>query len=52
MQDLERENARLKKLVVNLALDKAILQKASKLSFQAPPVAVRLVSRSVACCRG
>jgi len=47
MKDPERENARLKKLVADLALDKAILQEASKLSFQAPPVAVRRSSRSV-----
>ena len=33
MKDLERENARLKKLVADLALDKAILQEASKLTF-------------------
>jgi putative transposase len=33
MKDLERENARLKKLVADLALDKAILQEASKLNF-------------------
>ncbi len=32
-EHLERENAQLKKLVTDLALDKAILQKASKLSF-------------------
>ena len=30
---LREENARLKKLVADLALDKAILQEASKLSF-------------------
>ena len=33
MKDLERENAQLKKLVADLALDKAILQEASKLTF-------------------
>ena len=33
MKDLERENARLKRLVADLALDKAILQEASKLTF-------------------
>jgi putative transposase len=33
MKDLERENTRLKKLVADLALDKAILQEASKLTF-------------------
>jgi putative transposase len=33
MKGLERENARLKKLVADLALDKAILQEASKLNF-------------------
>lgn len=33
MKDLERENAQLKKLVADLALDKAILQGASKLTF-------------------
>lgn len=33
MKDLERENVRLKKLMADLALDKAILQEASKLSF-------------------
>ncbi|API61585.1 transposase [Sphingobium sp. GW456-12-10-14-TSB1] len=33
MKDLERQNARLKKLVADLALDKAILQEASKLTF-------------------
>lgn len=33
MEDLERENARLKRLVADLALDKAILQEASKLAF-------------------
>ncbi len=32
-EDPERENARLKKLVADLALDKAILQEASKLNF-------------------
>lgn len=31
--DLERENAQLEKLVADLALDKAILQEASKLTF-------------------
>ena len=33
MKDLERENVRLNKLVADLALDKAILQEASKLIF-------------------
>jgi putative transposase len=33
MKELERENARLKRLVADLALDKAILQEASKLNF-------------------
>jgi len=33
MNDLERENAQLKKLVADLALEKAILQEASKLTF-------------------
>jgi len=33
MKDLERENARSKKLVADLALDKAILQEANKLGF-------------------
>jgi hypothetical protein len=33
MKDLERQNARLKKLVADLALDKAILQEASKLTL-------------------
>ncbi len=33
MKYLERENAQLKKLVAELALDKAILQEASKLTF-------------------
>lgn len=33
MKDLERENARLKKLVADLSLDKAILQEVSKLTF-------------------
>lgn len=33
MKELERENARLKRLVADLALDKAILQEASKLVF-------------------
>lgn len=37
MKDLERENARLKKLVADLALDKAILQEASKLTFEPLP---------------
>ncbi|MEH3123701.1 MAG: IS3 family transposase [Sphingomonas phyllosphaerae] len=36
MKDLERENARLKKLVADLALDKAILQEASKPKFLSP----------------
>ncbi|WP_130753987.1 IS3 family transposase [Sphingobium xenophagum] len=36
MKDLERENARLKKLVADLALDKAILQEASKPDFLSP----------------
>ncbi|WP_405053715.1 IS3 family transposase [Sphingobium sp. SJ10-10] len=36
MKDLERENAQLKKLVADLALDKAILQEASKLTFLSP----------------
>lgn len=33
MKNLERENAQQKKLVSDLALDKAILQEASKLTF-------------------
>ena len=33
LKDLERENAQLKKLVADLALDKAILQEASKPTF-------------------
>lgn len=33
MKDLERENARLKRLVADLALDKAILEEANKLNF-------------------
>lgn len=33
MKELERENVRLKRLVADLALDKAILQEASKLVF-------------------
>jgi len=33
MKDLKRENARPKKLVADLALDKAILREASKLTF-------------------
>ncbi len=33
MKDLEREHAPLKKLVTDLALDKSILQEASKLTF-------------------
>jgi len=33
MKNLERENARLKELVANLALDEAILREASKLTF-------------------
>jgi putative transposase len=37
MKDLERENAWLKKLVADLALDKAILQEASKLNFEPLP---------------
>ncbi|MFC3216009.1 IS3 family transposase [Novosphingobium panipatense] len=37
MKDLERENARLKRLVADLALDKAILQEASKLTFKPLP---------------
>ncbi|XCA03187.1 IS3 family transposase [Sphingobium sp. SJ10-10] len=36
MKDLERENAQLKKLVADLALDKAILQEASKPDFLSP----------------
>lgn len=36
MKDLERENVRLKKLVADLSLDKAILQEASKLGFEPP----------------
>ena len=37
MKDLERENARLKKLVADHALDKAILQEATKLTFEPFP---------------
>jgi len=33
LKELERENARLKRVVTDLALDKAILQEASKLTF-------------------
>lgn len=33
LKELERENARLKRVVADLALDKAILQEASKLTF-------------------
>lgn len=33
MKELERENARLKRLVADLALGKAILEEASKLNF-------------------
>lgn len=33
MKHLERENQRLKRLVADLALDKAILEEASKLNF-------------------
>ena len=51
MKDLERENARLKRLVADLALDKAILQEASKLTFYAPPAAAKRSSRSVVRCR-
>ncbi|PVX29362.1 hypothetical protein DD559_08555 [Sphingomonas pokkalii] len=47
MNDPERENSRLKKLVADLALDKAFLQKASKLTFCPAPVAVRRSSRFV-----
>lgn len=51
MKNLERENVPLKKLVVDLPLDKAILQEASKLNFCAPPVAARRGSRPNACGR-
>ncbi len=50
MEGLERENARLKKLVADLALQKAILQKASKLTF-CPPAAVKRSSRPAVHCR-
>src|SRR3546814_17685822 len=46
LKDLERENARLKRLVADLALDTPILQEASKLSLCAPPVAARRASRA------
>ena len=38
MKALEAENTRLKKLVADLGLDKAILEKAGKIRFQVPPV--------------
>ncbi|MBU7587611.1 MAG: IS3 family transposase [Sphingopyxis terrae] len=50
MKDLERENARLKRLVADLALDKAILQEASKPDFLSPSrrrEAIEQVSRAL-----
>jgi transposase-like protein len=46
LKELEVENARLKKLVADLSLDKAILKEAAKVTFQLPPVAATALSRS------
>jgi transposase-like protein len=40
MKELERENARLKKAVAELTLDKQILREAAEGKYQAPSVAV------------
>jgi hypothetical protein len=37
MKELEKENARLKKLVADLSLDKAILEESNKGNFRARP---------------
>ena len=49
LKDLERENARLKKLVAEQALDKAILEEALKGKYQAPNDAARRVTTVSRC---
>jgi transposase-like protein len=44
LKELERENARLKRVVADLSLEKAILAEAAKGNFQAPPVARSVLS--------
>ena len=47
LKELEKENQRLKKLVADLSLDKAMLSEVAKGNFWAPSVA----ARRPACCR-
>ena len=47
LKDLERENARLKRAVADLTLDKLIVKEAAEGNFSAPPDNVVRSSRSV-----
>src|SRR5512136_3015060 len=51
LKDLERQNARLKKLVADLSLDNAILEEAARGNFYARPGNARQCSKSVRNCR-
>jgi putative transposase len=50
LKDLETENARLRRAVSDLTLDKLILQEAARGNFKAPRVAVPTSSRSERSC--
>jgi transposase-like protein len=50
LKDLERENARLRRAVADLTLDKLILKEAAEGNWEAPPVAGRSSIMSAARC--